>query len=61
MVRVVLRVGFVLRPVIGDAAHDFLRVIATRKGAFGVRLSRMVKKLVVPAAPRTNLTSSAGS
>ena len=34
---VVQRIGFVLRAVIGDAAYDFLGIIAARKGAFRVR------------------------
>jgi len=37
VLRVVLRVGLVLRPVIGDPAHDLLRVVSTRKGTFGIR------------------------
>ena len=33
---VVLRIGFVLCPVIGDAALDLLRIVATCKGTFGI-------------------------
>ena len=36
VLRVVLRIGFVLCPVICDAAHDLLRIVATRKGTFGI-------------------------
>ena len=35
--RVVFRIVFVMRAIVGDTAHDFLRVVASRKGAFGVR------------------------
>ena len=37
VLRVVMGIGFVLCPVIGDTAHDRLRVVATRKGTFGIR------------------------
>jgi len=34
---VIVRISLVLRPVVSDAAHDFLRIVATRERAFGVR------------------------